>query len=87
MHLTAELCKRGTYVDDLVLQKGETALLIAVVEAVREDPQSLEEINRAILCDVLDFTRRTYGHPQQIGALTIMSHCDHCQSFPLSDCT
>ena len=43
--------------------------------------QSLADMNRILLWDVIDFTRRIFGHPKQIGVLT------HCQSLPLSDCT
>ena len=48
-----------------------------------ECTQSQTDIN----WDVLDFARRIYGHPQQIGAVTVTNYCDHCQRFPLSDCT
>ena len=56
------------------------------VEAARWYAQSLAEINRTIRWDVLEFMRRIYGHPKQIGALTITFCRDHCQSFPLCDC-
>ena len=71
----------------LVMQKEENDLLTAGVEASTEHVQSFAEIDRTILWDVQGYTRRIYGHPEELGALTMTYHCDHCQTFPLSDCT
>ena len=68
------------------MQKEESDLLMAAVEATRDYVQSLTEINRTIRWDLLDFTRRIYVQPRQFGALTISNYCDHFSSFPLSDC-
>ena len=41
--------------------------------------------NHSVGCDRL--ANKKLGHLKQKGALTITNFCDHCQSFPLSDCT
>ena len=40
-----------------------------------------------ILWGMLDLTRRMYGHPKQMGALTLTYFSDDCKCFPLGDCT
>ena len=52
------------------------------VEAAREYVQSVTEINKNILRDVLGFRRRIYGQPKEMRALTITNYCLHpCESF------
>ena len=40
----------------------------------------------AIFWHALDLTRRIYGQPKQLGALTLTLYCYHFQSCALSDC-
>ena len=50
--------------------------------------QGLTAEKKSILWAALDFTKRRYGHPKQIGAITSTTYfCNHCECFPLSDCT
>ena len=67
-------------------QKEENDKLIAAVKAARENAQSLTETNRSVLWDVLDFTRRTYGHSKRIITLTNTYYCDDCQRFAHGTC-
>ena len=78
--------KKEKYLNEADIPKEESGFLMKAVEAARVTGQSLAGINTFILWDVLDFTRRTYGQPKQMGPLTTKYCCDHCQSFPLSGC-
>ena len=71
----------GTYVYKAIglcnwgngMHKEENDLLIAVVEAAREYGQSPTAISRSILWDMLDFTRKRYGHPKQIASRSVIA--------------
>ena len=57
------------------------------MEATREYAQSLAQVNRGILWDVPDHKNDLWASFKQIPALAVTCFCDHCQSFPLGDCT
>ena len=65
------------------MPKGECVPFIRAVEAAGEFAQNRTEMNKTILWGRVGL----YGQTEQIGALTITYCCDHCQSFPLSECT
>ena len=72
MHKDNDLCNRGENLNELIMHREGNDLLIAGVEGARDYAQSLKGLTRTILWDVLDLTRRTDGHPEQIGALVII---------------
>ena len=46
-------------------------LLVVSVDQPENTQKSFTEANTVILWNALDFTRRTYGQPKQVGALTL----------------
>ena len=72
MQKATELYKERKDLNEAGVPRHERDFFLKNLDAARAHAQTVREINRTMLWDVLGF---------------VTCHCDKCQSSPLSDCT
>ena len=88
MHRAIELCKKEkTRVSWRCAVKKRICWCLRWRKTQRKMPdawqkQTEQSYEMSWMC-----ARMVYGHPRQVGALTLTYFCDYCECFPLSDCT